>query len=411
VFFVPVSIGYERIVETGAYEQELTGGDKLQEDAVGLLRSTEVLRHRYGRIHVEFGRELTLQEIGEDAGVVLDELTPPKRRALVTRLANRTMDEINRVTAVTPGALTALALLSDRRRSIAHEELLVRCQKLLRVLLAAGARITPRTALHGVLRPEAIREAAQMFVDAQLLEVHDASGGIVMVERRELPAGDGIRYRVPEDKRLELDTAKNHIVHFFVERALVALAILHRPGAPVDVDTVRDRVHSLCKLLKHEFRVRADVGFDEIFDLTLEAMVRDGELRYSSAGRLDHGRGREDWPADVWLKTYASILRNFLEAYRIAARGLTLLLKGPQTEKDLVKKSLALGSRMFLSSDVELREAISKPLIQNALTSFREEGYIRTREERCSLTSTFQTTETVAAIEGRIAGFIDGSGR
>ena len=47
----------------------------------------------------------------------------------MTRLGNRVMDEINRVTAVTPGALTALALLSDRRRSVAHEELVERCEQ------------------------------------------------------------------------------------------------------------------------------------------------------------------------------------------------------------------------------------------------------------------------------------------
>jgi glycerol-3-phosphate O-acyltransferase len=410
VFFVPVSIGYERIVESGSYEQEMSGGDKQKEDAAGLLRTTEVLRHRYGRIHVEFGRELTLDDVREDLGIPPgdeDQLTPNKRRSVVTRLANRAMDEINRVTAVTPGALTALALLSDRRRSIAHEELLMRCQKLLRVLITTGARITPRTALHGVLRPEAVREAAQMFVDAELIEVHDGGGELVSVERRELPIGEGARYRVPERKRIELDTSKNHIVHFFVERALVAVSVLHRPGMPVDVNIVRERVQSLSKLFKHEFRFRADAGFDEIFEETIAAMTSDGELRTTSAGRLDFGPGREDWPGDVWLRTYASILRNFLEGYRVAARGLGLLLKGPMTEKDLVRRTLSLGNRMFLSSDIELREAISKPLMQNALTSFREEGYVRVKDGRVALTSSFHSPEAVATIESRIAGFID----
>ena len=50
------------------------------------------------------------------------------------------MDEINRVTAVTPGALTALALLSDRRRGIAHEELVERCRKAAGACCCAWAR-------------------------------------------------------------------------------------------------------------------------------------------------------------------------------------------------------------------------------------------------------------------------------
>ena len=48
-----MSIGYERIVES--YEQELSGGEKTREDAAGLLKSSEVLRHRYGRINLQVG--------------------------------------------------------------------------------------------------------------------------------------------------------------------------------------------------------------------------------------------------------------------------------------------------------------------------------------------------------------------
>ena len=118
VYFVPISIGYERIIETSSYQEEMSGGEKHKEDAAGLFKSTEVLRHRYGRIDVQFGHAITLGDMRRE--LKLDphaELTPPKRRSVVTRLANRAMDEINRVTAVTPGALTAIALLTDRRRA------------------------------------------------------------------------------------------------------------------------------------------------------------------------------------------------------------------------------------------------------------------------------------------------------
>ena len=82
---------------------------------------TEVLRHRYGRINLQIGQVLTLSDLREDLGLPADlALSPAKRRALVTRLGNRVMDEINRVTAVTPGALTALVLLTHTRRGLPH---------------------------------------------------------------------------------------------------------------------------------------------------------------------------------------------------------------------------------------------------------------------------------------------------
>src|SRR6185295_14294530 len=85
----------------------------------------------------------------------------------------RVMDEINRVTAVTPGALAAIALLSHGHRGLPHDELVERCGRLLTVLEEMGARVTPRAATpSGNLRPDAVREAAQLFTNAGLIEAH-----------------------------------------------------------------------------------------------------------------------------------------------------------------------------------------------------------------------------------------------
>lgn len=407
VYFVPVSIGYERIVEAGAYGEELSGADKQREDATGLLKSTEVLRHRYGRINLQFGQELTLDDIQNDLGV--DDATwsdsQAARWALVTRLGNRTMDEINRVTAVTPGALTAMALLSDRRRSVAHEELVERCKRLLGVLIASHARVTPRTAVDGRLREDAIREAVQMYVDADIVESH-APNDTDSHERRRNRTGSGILYRIPERKRLELDTTKNHIVHFFVERALVAIAYLMPHDGPPTVSLVHDRVQQLSRLFKHEFRFRADAPFDEIFEDTLTTMIADGELKRED-GTLEVGDGHHDWTGDVWLRTYASIARNFVESYQVAARGLRILIKGSMAEKDLLKKTLSVGRRMFLSGDVELAEAISKPIITNAFRSFVDEGYLTLVDKKYTLAESISNEATIGAIEGRIAGYLE----
>jgi glycerol-3-phosphate O-acyltransferase len=171
-FFVPVSIGYERVIEGESYERELQGGEKQKEDAAGLLKSRDLLRRRYGRINMQVGQILTLPEIASELELDVAQLTPPKRRSLVTRLGNRVMDEINRVTAFSPGALTALVLLSHDQRGIAHNELLARSSRFLSVALSLGARVSPALATaSGTLRPEAVREAAQLFADAGLVEL------------------------------------------------------------------------------------------------------------------------------------------------------------------------------------------------------------------------------------------------
>ncbi len=410
VYFVPISIGYERVVESGSYTHELAGGEKAREDAAGLVKSASVLQHRYGRINLQVGHIMTLDDIRDELGLEPGEISENERRALVTKLGNRVMDEINRVAAVTPGALTALAALSHSRRGLPHEELLERCQRLLETLRGMHARISDATATSaGKLRPEAMREAAQMFVDAEMMEAHapaDTAESLARRRRGTISAGPGAIYTIPPGKRLALDTSKNIIVHFFVERALVAIAMTVPPGPTVGRQTVRDRVYKLSRLFKFEFRFHADASFDEIFENTLETMRTAGEVE-QVGDHLDAGPGREGWSGREWLETYASILRNFVEGYRVAARGLGALVKGPVSEKDLVKKALAVGNRMFLAGEIERNESVSKPIIANAYLSLKDQGYLHDVDGKVELAESFRTQQAVRAIEGRIAGYLD----
>jgi hypothetical protein len=193
------------------------------------------------------------------------------------------------VTAVTPGSLAALALLSDERRSVSHEELLFRCRRLLRVLISMDARVTPRTAVNGELREESIQDAVQMFVDAELLETHRPGDFPADQERRMTRTGIGALYRVPERKRIELDVTKNIIVHFFVARSLLSIAALMRNGPDLACDTARERLRELAELFKYEFRLRSDRDYDALFNETLNSMQSAGELELFPDGRLDVG--------------------------------------------------------------------------------------------------------------------------
>ncbi|HKO92251.1 MAG TPA: hypothetical protein VJU61_13900, partial [Polyangiaceae bacterium] len=309
----------------------------------------------------------------------------------------------------TPGALTALALLSYHRRGQPHEKLLVRCERLLATLRGLGARTAPALVTSaGELRPDAIREAAQMFADAELLEVaYPAEVG--STKRTKPRAGRGAIYTVPGDKRLKLDGSKNIIIHFFVERALVALALLLPPGADRErrardplghtEDEARARVQELSRLFKYEFRFRADASFDTIFEETVTAMVQDGDLSRRDQ-HLAPGAGRTGWTGHQWLMTYAGLLRNFVESYRVAARGLAALEKGPLDAKDLLKQTLATGRLMYLSGEVERAEAISKPLIQNAFAAFHDLGYVNQNAGQMQLPDAAVPASPVQAPEG-----------
>ncbi len=435
ISFVPVSIGYERIVEEKAFVRELTGGEKSKENVRSLLSTAGVFKGRYGRINVQFGELLSIDGVMRELGLGPKSpsdtiaLAPPKRRAIVTRLAYRAMNEVNRVTAVTPGALVATALLTHARRGIPHGDLVRTCRRLARTLQAFGARFTPSLldprpspdspkgpggipssrdpdSVGGApVRSAAIREALELFARAGHVEVrHPGESNGTGDHFR--PSEEAI-YVVPDEARLSLDLSKNIVVHFFVSRALVATALLatrtpdgmENDASGVPEGAVRERVRALSRLFKYEFQFRADATFEQIFDETVKAMSDEGELT------LDHGMvslAGEEGRVQVLL--YAQIVRNFLEGYRVAARGLTALLKGPLTQKDLVKRAIATGERMFLAGEIERREAVSRPVLENAYGAFVDQGYLARSEGKFRLPESYASPTAVRTIEARVSG-------
>src|SRR5690606_31872322 len=116
---------------------------------------------------------------------------------------------------------------------------------------------------NGVLRREAIREAIQMFADVDMVHVHSSHH---MATRRELPlrAGHDAIYSVVSERRIELDTSKNIIIHFFVERALLATG-LQCYSDTVSQHELWEHVRYLARLFKYEFRFRSDKSCDDAF--------------------------------------------------------------------------------------------------------------------------------------------------
>lgn len=412
-FFVPISVGYERLVEEEAFVTELSGGEKKKEDVRGLLGTTKLLGQRYGRISVQFGAIQTLDELLAEVSADQAKVTPARRRAIVTRLAYRVMNEINRVGAVTPGALVATALLTHGKRGTSYDGLVTQCEDLAAVLHDFGARFSPSLAHPETLnapsqgggdgvriRLEAIREACDLFVRAGHLEAHlpGDAGKRTGKLKGALP---GAILVVPDEARLSLDLAKNGVVHFFVARGLVATALASSPKSPVPASVLAERVQTLSRLFKYEFTFRTDASFSQILAETLSDMTNAGEIALSS--RPPDGVVT---PTGSRVGLYVEMLRNFVEGYRIAARSLSLLVRGPLTIKDLVKRSLAIGERMFLAGDIERREAVSGPLIENALAAFVDLEYVNRSDGKLELPESYASTETVRTIEAKVAGFL-----
>ena len=61
---------------------------------------------------------------------------------------------------------------------------------------------------------------------------------------------------------------------------------------------------------------------------------------------------------------------------------------------------------MFLAGEIERREAVSSPVIENAYAAFVDQGYVGRTDGKLTLAESYATAATLRTIEGRIAGFL-----
>ncbi|MDB4987240.1 MAG: Glycerol-3-phosphate acyltransferase, partial [Myxococcaceae bacterium] len=364
--FVPISIGYELLVEQQSYMQELAGGDKQAENIGGLLNKTpEVLRSRYGRLYIQFGDVMPFTQLVEDAlgadaakASRLKELSPVDRRNLVQRIGHRATYEINRVTVVTPAALISTCFLVHRRRGVSREQLAELATLLRDVLRQLGARLAPTIDNDGPINLRALEEAVSLLRDGKLVTQHGEGKDAV--------------YMVPEERRVALEYYKNNIIHFFVARALISAALLVREDErAVSEHALRERVRKISRLFKYEFMYRADKDFDQIFDDALGDMLEAGELERF----VDRVRPTDDLGHRVSI--YAAMISSYFEAYSLAGRAMQELPSEGLSRKEWLKRTLALGHRLYLSGEIEDREAISKHKLETALQALRDFNIVR----------------------------------
>jgi glycerol-3-phosphate O-acyltransferase len=366
VHFVPISVGYELIVEQQSYMDELAGGEKQKENLGGLLKTPEVLRSRYGRLYIQFGEVMSFDslvkeanEIAGNQGLDAAALSPVDRRNLVQRIGHRATYEINRVTVVTPVALLASCLMTHRRRGLGRVQLDESATQIRDVLRRLGARLAPTLEGTGPVNARALDEALALLRDGKLLTQHG--------EGREAV------YTVPEERRLALEYYKNNVLHFFVPAALISSALLVQGDEEaVSEHALRERVRKLSRLFKYDFMYRADTDFDAIFADALGEMLRAGEVE-----RFVDRIRPADGAAGDHVQIYAVMIRSYFESYLLAAKGLIGLPSEGLSKKDWLKRTLSMGQRLYLAGDLQDRESIAKPKLETALLALKDHGLVK----------------------------------
>ncbi|SEL15584.1 glycerol-3-phosphate 1-O-acyltransferase PlsB [Halomonas daqiaonensis] len=359
--FVPVYIGYERILESGSYQRELHGGRKRKESQWGLLRVLGQLRRPFGQVTVNIGEPLSLRTFldGEVPGWQrqLDDPRPAWLTRVVPRLGETLSRRINAAAALNPVNLVALVLLATPHHAI--EASLLKRQLALLVTLQKrfpGGR-------HASL-PDGTPD---VWLERVL--------SLGMVQRRPHSLGDII---VADDRQAGLlGWYRNNVLHLFALAGLTAFAFRHQ--AFHDLDGLETLLSPGWPILTRELMISPPASLGEDLAIMLDALVEAELLEPDGEGWR---RPRESLEAGEQLRMLGGLMQPSLERGYLL---LSVLLSEPAghfTADELTERSREFAERLALLSGLDAPEFFDTRLFSGLVESLEVQGWVRTDDGR-----------------------------
>jgi glycerol-3-phosphate O-acyltransferase len=366
---IPIYIGYDRVIEEKSYLKELGGAPKEKEKTTDLIKSSKVLRKRYGRVYVNIGEPLQMKSYLTSQEKKYEDMTLADRQSLYRKIGDEIVLEISKVSVVTPYALISAGLLSHDRRGMSNNDLMNVLNSFYDYLAYQQIRLAVTLAN----RRKAIRDALSLF---------DQSGLISRMGTEEEGEDEfeEIVYSLEDDKRMNLEYYKNNILHYFLPVSFVATSILSNNNDMIALTQIMEDYRFFKKLFFHEFIFddKKD-DLDEVNNILTYLHNRGmivGEERNEQAWIEVKGKGR------THLTPFAGLISNYIESCWVVIRGCSYLCKEPLPEKDLIKKIQGLGAKMYRKGEIRRAEALSQSNFENALHFLQDSGILLVTEIR-----------------------------
>lgn len=327
VMLIPISIAYDQIQDLGSYTSEAAGGAKEKESLGWVLSAVRSLRRRYGNIHVRFGEPISVAKAM--AGSAGGDGSDLEQDVDLAKLAFEVMYRIGQVTPITPAAVVSIALLQAGGAARTIEDLANSC-----------------SALDGFIEEHHLPTTETLHLEdpSEVRRVID-----LLTEHGNVVTFDGTRpvYYLKPDQALRAAYYRNVVVHHFVPRGVVELALaMVGPGAVGKIEEeLWTAVDQIRDLLKFEFffpekdRLRTSIRAD------LDRSVP-GWTRMTAQTIL----GRLSPPIAPWA------IMPFLESYLVVADALARMDEAVGHRAARPEGKTDFNEKQFLSEAMKLGE-------------------------------------------------------
>ena len=359
VVFVPVYIGYERVLEGRTYLGELRGASKKKESIFDIFKVIGALKQRFGHVWVNFGEPIKLAEFldqeqpdwrTQDYG---NQFRPDWLNSATNRLGTRVARHLNEAAAINPVNLVALALLSTSKLAL-DERALARVLDLYLALLRS-VPYSPHTTL-----PEGNGQALIEYVQRMelLAEQSDALGKILYLD---------------EQNAVLMTYYRNNVLHIFALPAL--LASFFQSSARMSREQILRFTRALYPYLQSELFIRWDLDqLDDVIDQWLAAFVEQGLLKIEGDVYVRPAPSSREF---VLLTLLARAIVQTLQRFYMAT---ALLLNAGQhaiSAEELEDLCTVMAQRLSILHGLNAPEFFDKSLFRHFIQSLLDQGVLR----------------------------------
>ena len=356
--FVPVYIGYEKLIEGQSYIGELYGEKKKKESTFGTLGAIFGLKGNFGKVTASFGEPIQLdrllnqhcQEWREQVESITHK--PDWYQTSLQSLSREIMFGINRACVINPVNSIATILLATPRQSIEIEELVSQAE--LHHRLIRGAQCLSTIRLEGRVDEEQIRRIAEQKI----------------IHIREHQMGD-IVYLKPADSAL-IGYYRNNTLHSLAVPAMIACCFTSMNR--ISSDSINRKTSLLYPFLKSELQLEwPEEDLAGIVDDCIASLVEENLLEPSKHG---YRRPRRSSQCFMQLLRLAHIVQPVLERYYMTVTVLRQSATAPLTEVELERRCHLLAQKISMLHGINAPDFYDHLLFQDFIATMLTKEYL-----------------------------------
>ncbi len=361
--FIPVYIGYEKLIEGRSYLGELYGNQKKSESFFGALTAIFRLRGHFGQVTASFGEPIVLSEVlgqtqvdWSSRAAEIDQ-SPEWYRSAIKQLSRKIMVGINNASIVNPVNMIATILLATPRQSIDKKELLEQS-------------ILYRQLIESTDTLNSVRFVSDIGED---LINQMVKQNVINIHHHEL--GD-IVFLKPEDSVL-MSYYRNNSLHVFIIPALIACCFDNT--SRVSMSKIVGIIRVLYPFLKAELHLEWEIG--ELENLVEKFVITMVNLDLLREGK--NGLRRPERSARRFLDLHRLVLvvQPILERYYMTFIVLWQSAKTPMREADLEQRCHILAQKVSMLHGVNAPDFFDRVLFRHFIDTMIKLDYLMENED------------------------------